>query len=400
MEAFLELVSTGRVDPAPLITHRFPIGEADRAYQLIQGADREDALGILLEYDIERPIEPEGSRVTTGETRPAVEVRLGAVGAGKFAIHVLFPKLKAISDLSLVGLASARGLSSADAGERFGFNFATAEFEELLADESINTIAVLTRHHLHAEQVTAALGAGKHVFCEKPLAIGETGLATIRRALRGSSQQLTVGFNRRFAPLFTQLRAFFEEVAGPKVMQYRVNAEPLPADHWLNDPTIGGGRLIGEVCHFVDAAVALCGSLPVQVHAEAVGGGNMGAEDLSLLVRFDDGSLASILYTVEGARAQAKERLEVFGGGRSAVLDDFRRLEAYAEGRRRVGRSWLRQDKGHEAIWSRFVERIRAGGPPIIPYEQLFAVTEATFAAERSLRSGQPQTVSLTDATE
>lgn len=393
LEAFLELVSAGRLDPAALITHRFPIAEAPQAYDLIGGSLREEALGILLEYSSKGPAGGRRPPIPTGKAKPARRITLGAVGAGNFATNVLFPKLRSVSDLSLVGLASARGLSSAEAGRRFGFQYATAAFDDLLEDEGINTVAVLTRHHLHADQVCAALEAGKHVFCEKPLAISAEGLSAVWDALKAGECLLTVGFNRRYAPLFEELRSVFALVEGPKVVQYRVNAAALPADHWLNDPAVGGGRLIGEGCHFVDAVVALCGSVPTQVHAESLGAGDPSAENFTVSMRMRDGSLATILYEVMGNESQPKERLEVFGGGRSAVLDDFRRLEIYAGGRRRTRRAWLRQDKGHRALWTAFVDRIAMGGPPPIPYNQLFGVTAATLAAESSLRAGQPAPV-------
>lgn len=396
LAAFLGLVESGRLDPRELITHHFEIDDGPAAYRLLAGSERERALAVVLTYpraadegDLLR--EP----ISAAEVAPAEAVRLGAVGAGNFATNVLFPKLKGIADLTLVGLASARGLSSAEAARRFGFSYATAQFDQLLQDERINTIAVLTRHHLHSEQVVRSLSAGRHVFCEKPLALEWSGLAQVRDSLEDSTSLLTVGFNRRFAPMMGELRAFLEPVAGPIVLHYRINAGKLPGDHWLNDPEIGGGRLIGEVCHFIDAATYLCRALPKRVYAVALAESGGPSDSYSLTLEFGDGSRAAILYTSGGDRVQGKELLEVFGGGRSASLQDFRRLETFAGGRRRVSRSWLRQDKGHRAIWQAFAKAIADGGPPPIPYDQLLAVSAATLAAAESTRSGRPEPVVL-----
>ncbi|MGA9531617.1 MAG: bi-domain-containing oxidoreductase [Anaerolineales bacterium] len=394
LAAFLAMVAEGRLNPSEMITHRFAVAQAAQAYDLIQGPEREQALGIILEYPEAGDAVPAG-RIETGKRAAAGDIRLGVIGAGNFASNVLFPKLRGLPRLSLVGLASARGLSSADAARRFGFSYAASDADQLLADESINSIAVLTRHDLHAGQVTAALAAGKHVFCEKPLAITSDELERVRQAAMAADTLLTVGFNRRYAPLLRSMRGLFEPIQEPLVMHYRVNAGPLPADHWLLDPSIGGGRIIGEACHFIDALTYLCGSIPTQVTAQGVSG-DQAHQNVALTLQFADGSLGTINYVAGGDPSLGKERVEVFGGGRSAVMDDFRRLSTWAGGRRRVQRAWLRQDKGHRELWAAFVEAAADGGSAPIPYEQLFAVTAATFAAVQSLRSGGTEPVALT----
>lgn len=393
LEAFLDLAADGKVDPMTLITHRFPIERAEAAYELIGGDQREQALGVLIEYPAADQGAPLAGVVTTARPSPPQEdVRLGVLGAGSFASQVILPKLSKIDDLSLVGISSGRGLTAAEAARRFKFHFAASEQEALLEHESINAIAVFTRHHLHPDQVAAALAAGKHVFCEKPLAIERAGLQKVVEALQASDRILTVGFNRRRAPLMVKLKAHFHPLQSPLTMHYRVNAGELPADHWLLDPEQGGGRLIGEGCHFIDAMTDLCGSLPRAVRAQSRGD-RSGAEDFVVNVEFVDGSLGTLTYTASGDRSQGKERLEVFGGGRSAVLDDFRRLETYAQGRRSVDRAWLRQDKGHRNLWRAFVDAVKRGGPPPIPYEQLITVAAATLAADEALRTGERRMV-------
>jgi predicted dehydrogenase len=314
---------------------------------------------------------------------PAAPVRIGVLGAGRFAQGVVLPILKESKGVACLGIASARGLSAAEAGRRFGFAYATSDATRVLDDPAINTIAVLTRHHLHAGQTEAALRGGKNVWCEKPLALRRSELAGIARALAESTGRLTVGFNRRCAPLALELRRFFGETPGPLTMAYRVNAGPLPANHWTLDPEQGGGRVVGEVCHFIDFLTFLSGVLPRRIQASRSGG-----EDVAVTIEFAGGSLGTIIYAVHGSRAFGKERVEVFGGGKTAVLDDFRRLELVQQDTRRTARQRWRVDKGHAGLWAAFLHAIETGGEPPLPYVELFAVAEATLAAVDSLRSG------------
>ncbi len=389
IQAFLELLDQGKVQVAPLVSHRFPVEEAEQAYEIILGATEDSSLGVLITYPGVGPIERRIALAHPPGEREAV-VRLGALGAGNFGRSVCFPILKRMRDVELVGLASGRGLSGTQAARQYGFQYVTTAPGEVLDDELINTVAVLTRHHLHAGQVVQALQAGKHVFCEKPLAIDEHGLAEELQALERAPGLLTVGFNRRFAPLGLQMRSFIAQAGEPLSIHYRVNAGFLPLTHWVQDPAQGGGRIVGEVCHFIDFLIFLAGGLPMSLLASGLPNSGRYADDnLHLSLAFPDGSLASIEYLSGGDRAYSKERVEAFGGGRVAVLEDFRRLELVSGGRRRVKRSWLRQDKGHRAIWEAFVTAIRTGGPPPIPYEQLAATTRASFAAVEALRSGE-----------
>jgi predicted dehydrogenase len=397
LEAFLGLVAEGRVDPQPLITHRFPIEQAETAYELIRGPKSRSALGIILEYPEREGFVRELRLAPARHDVKRGSVRVGVLGSGNYARSTFLPRTRGVAGVDWVGLASARGLSSAQAARRFGFEYATSDGQALVDDESIDAIAVLTRHHLHAANVEAALGAGKHVFCEKPLALNHEELARIRVAMATAQRLLAVGFNRRFAPMLIAMRDHFGDAVGPLTMIYRVNAGRLPAGHWLNDPKVGGGRIVGEVCHFIDAMAYLSGSLPVSVFAQGVHASEAN-DNVNLTLSFSDGSVGSILYTAEGDRSQPKERFEAFGGGKSSVLDDFRRLDTYRGGRRRGQRSWLRQDKGHRALWRAFIESIRQGGPPPTSYEEIFYVTSATFAAIDSLQSGRPEAVLIPES--
>ena len=392
LEGFLELISRGSVDVKALVTHRFPIEQATAAYSLISGETGEAFLAVLLQYPTSGGKTSPATRTELGSpATPVSAVRLGVVGAGNFAAAVMLPVLRRTRDVSLVSLASARGLSAQAIGKKYNFQRAESDFEALLQADDINTLAILTRHHLHAEQVIAALNAGKHVFCEKPLALNRDELDDVARALGKSGQLLMVGFNRRFAPLALKLKRFLEPINQPLMMTCRVNAGLLPPEHWQHDPQLGGGRLIGEACHFIDFLTYLSGETPIRVSAQALPDSGIYHEDnFSLTLEFPDGSLGQIVYVANGDRALSKERIEVFGGGRAAVLDDFRRLELISGGRRRVHRSWLRQDKGHRAEWQSFVHSIRSGDPAPIPFDQIFAVTAASFAALDSMRANQP----------
>jgi predicted dehydrogenase len=238
--------------------------------------------------------------------------------------------------------------------------------------------------------VIAALSAGKHVFCEKPLALNETELEEIQAALSAHSPLLMVGFNRRFAPLARRLSGFLDGRQEPLVAHYRVNAGYIPPNHWVHDPVQGGGRIIGEGCHFVDFLTFLAGDPPVSVTARALpNAGRYREDNVVLIFTFPDGSLGTLSYLSNGDKAFPKERVEVFCGGLVAVLDDYRSLETVQVGRRQVWRSRLRQDKGHQAEWEAFTAAITSGGPPPIPYRHLFGVTTATFAAVQALRSGE-----------
>ena len=382
MQAFQELVHAKRADIGYLTTHEFPLEEAPRAYDLIL-ARSEPCLGIVLRYDVGRPLAAGAVRLR--EARAAGAVRLAFIGAGQYAQSNLLPNLPGGGEVTRRAVLTASGATSRRVAEKFGFELSTADENDILGDASINTVFIATRHDTHAAYAARAIAAGKHVFVEKPLCLTPEELATVRaaREARGDTQFM-VGFNRRFSPLARLLK---ERIgAGPLSMLYRVNAGAIPADHWTQDPQRGGGRIVGEACHFVDFLTFLCGALPVRVHAAALPDARNLQDTVAVTLAFADGSVGTLAYYANGARALEKEYVEVYRAGATGLLRDFRSVEILA-GRRVASRRLALQDKGQAVMLREFVDRVRAGGPPLIPEAELYAVTQATFAILESLRT-------------
>lgn len=387
IESVVALMAAGKLEVEPLITHRFAIEDAAFAYDLITGKKRQPFLGVLLTYP-EHP-EPPSTRVEFPAAKASPQkVRLGVIGAGNFANATLLPAIQRAGRTDLVGIVSAGGLHAQHAARKFGFAFASSSVDELLADKNVNTVAILTRHNTHADLALKAMKAGKNVFVEKPLAVDLAQLRSIEKVLaKPNSPMLTVGFNRRFSPFAASLSSFFSDSAEPMHIHYRVNAGLIPADHWTQTLE-GGGRLIGEACHFVDLMTHLVGAAPVSVSAHALpDAGKYREDNASMTFSFPDGSLGVVDYLANGDRSVSKERMEVFCGSKVAIMEDFRSLDLVANGRRKMSR--IVQDKGWDGEWKAFAGAIEAGGPAPIPYDQLIGVTRAMIAAVESIRTGQ-----------
>jgi len=381
LDAFLDLVAKGSVDLAPLVTHEFAIDDAAAAYELVTGVKREPFLGILLRYEGDaraplRPAPPPRAAARAGG------VRVGLVGAGAFATGVLLPALKATAGVRLTAVATAGG-ASADAVRRsFAFDRAAAGADDVVAADDVDAVVVATRHDSHARLVAAALAAGKPCFVEKPLAIRPEELARVVDAMTTKPGVVCVGFNRRFAPAVVALRKSLASRTSPLHARYRINAGAVPATHWTRDPEVGGGRIVGEACHFVDLVSFVAGSSVVRVSAERVGDDGAAA-----LLRLADGSTATIEYVTTGDPSIPKEHIEVHWEGTSHVLDDFRSLARHAGGRRREIWSGS-QDKGHAAEIAAFVRAVAKGEASPVPFDEAVAATEATFAVLDSISTG------------
>jgi predicted dehydrogenase len=363
---------------------------------LITGRMGQPFLGVLITYP--EQVEPSHEIQLVGKVTTAAPARessaaIGVLGAGSFALGTLLPALKQLDRVGLVGVCAANGSHARHAAEKFGFQYCTTDDQQILDDADINTVVIATRHHLHSAQVLAALSAGKHVFCEKPLCLSEIDLAEIVRAYASSARDrlVMVGFNRRFAPMAIKMRAFLKQVQEPMALHYRINAGFIARDHWVNDPDQGGGRILGEVCHFIDFLTFMAGALPIEVHTRSVTSIEQYSDDnVVISLRFANGSQGTISYLANGDRAYSKERLEVFGGGTVAVLEDFRRLELVRHGRTKMFRSRFRHDKGHRGELEAFAAAVRGRGEPPIPFDEIVSTTLATLRAAESRSLGQP----------
>lgn len=389
-EAVLDMMADGRLDVKPLITHRFPIGEAAKAYEVLSG--KEPYLGIILEY-------PQITQISTDEMeRTGRTVRLGKeedrsgavgkngcvvgfIGAGNYAGRVLMPAFKKAGAV-LHSLASIGGVSAVHFGKKFGLQEATTEVQKILSDEKVDTVVIATRHNTHARFVCEALRAGKHVFVEKPLCLTldelleiESAVATLAPSL--SHLKLMVGFNRRFAPHILKMKELLDGMREPKSFIMTVNAGQIPADHWTQNPEVGGRRIIGEACHFVDLLRFLSGAKITDYHSTYLGNDTL-LDKASLMLAFADGSTGTVHYQANGHKSFPKERLEVFCGGRVLQLDNFRKLKGYGWARFKKMNLW-RQDKGQSACVAEFIRAVKSGEPSPIPFDEILEVTRVTI---------------------
>lgn len=386
LKSIVDLMGSGKLDVTPLISHRLPIEEGVKAYELITGKIKEPFLGVLLTYGEKEEVKSKKIEFAQVKGQGA-SVKLGVLGAGMYANATLLPVLKNNRDFELVGIASSGGLHAQHSGKKFGFQYATSNEDEIINDPKVNTVAILTRHDTHAELVVKALKAGKNVFVEKPLAINSAQLSTISKQLaKADNCLLLTGFNRRFSSLAQSLQSQISNLHEPKHLHYRVNAGFIPANHWTQDEAIGGGRIIGEGCHFIDMLTFLVGAAPVSVMAHALpNGGKYREDNVSMTFTFSDGSIGVVDYLANGDKSMPKERLEVFCEGMVAVLDDYVSLTTVKDGKKTVQSG--AQDKGWKAEMTAFAAAIKNGGEPPISYEQLIGVTKSTFAAVESIRS-------------
>jgi polar amino acid transport system substrate-binding protein len=386
IQAFVDLAGSGRLDPTRLTTHRFALEHAPDAYALLSGGNgSERPFGIVLEYEETTPTRVAPRPVTTRRSPAGETVGVAFIGAGNFARATLLPAFTA-AGARLVAVASQSGLTAGDGARRLGFERVAADLDEVAASEDVDAVVIATRHGSHAELATRALAAGKAVFVEKPLALSSEGLQAIQDALTPDSL-LMVGFNRRYAPLVNRLSSAFGS-RPPEGLLLRVNAGALAPDHWLNDPEEGGGRLLGEGCHFVDLAAHLSASKPVSVYASAAApptGPIEACDTFAVTIAFASGATAQILYTGGGDSALGKERIEAFGHGVAAILDDYRRLEIYAN--RKRNRQGGDRDKGHRAQVAAFVAAVSGRGPRPDAASYVTS-TRATIASMESLRTG------------
>ena len=425
MAAFLQLVAEGKVTPSKLVTHRFEFDDALDAYQILLGVRKEPYLGIVLKYG-EGDSHKEHREHKDGEREEKLgicrrvdfdgglqsgsdKVGVSFLGAGNFAKAVLLPTLKKVKDARFRGVSTATGMSAADAAKKYGFAFAATDQAEVLKDRDTNLVFVTTRHDMHAAQVKAALEAGKYVFTEKPLCISEEQFAELcqedqgdsgdgagdshkehRESLEESLGKVMVGFNRRFSPHAKLLKEYFAKRTLPLVMHYRVNAGSIPKDVWIQDPLTGGGRMIGEGCHFIDFMSFVCGAPVVKVQAmciQTLNAAETPEDSISVNLQFADGSVGTLEYVALGDTTLPKEVCEIHGEGSTAVMDNF--CKTVCTGK--LGKRKLKgkQQKGFAEELAATVAAVKAGGAMPISWEEIENVTKTCFAVLKAAKNGE-----------
>lgn len=383
MEAFQSLLHKGAIDLSYLTTHVFKFEEAPKAYDIVVG-HTEPFMGILLEYDTEKKHVQTSLKIK--ETEAVKDVNIAFIGAGSYAQGSLLPNLPSESNVGRIAVMTNSGTTSKRVAEKFGFTKCTSDINEILDDKTINTVFITTRHDSHARYVMDALKAGKHVYVEKPLCLTLDELQEIEKLTAESGKGVMIGFNRRFSPFAKMLK---KKVGNGKMsMIYRVNAGPIPADNWIQDPKVGGGRIIGEVCHFIDLMAYMCGSKPVKVSASALSDSAELNDTVNITIEFENGSTGIVAYYANGSKTLPKEYFEVYHAGTTGIIYDFRKAEVY--GRKVEKMKKAGQDKGQAEMMKCFFESLSEGRLPI-SLDEIFSVTKATFAALESIReSGMP----------
>ena len=394
MESFLELIARKSIHLQPLTTHVFSIDEAERAYDIILGKTSEPHIGILLKY----PFNEQKMQSSVSLTQKAVSgINVGFIGAGSFAQSYLIPNVKK-SGGHLVTVVTSRGITAKNVADKFKFNNCSSEINDILRNDQINTVIIATPHSSHAEQVIRSLEAGKNVFVEKPLAINIDELNSIMKVRETCRQALMVGFNRRFAPISNQIKEAFKNRNEPMVINIRVNAGFLPKDHWTQQKDVGAGRIIGEICHFIDLMQYFTDSEPIKVYADCINTPNerlTPSDNIAIVIKFLDGSVGNLIYLANGDKSMPKELIEVFCGAKVGVINDFREGRIFSD---RKETKLSSTGKGHKEEIDIFLAALRSGQASPISFRSLCLTTYTTFKILDSLHTGMPQIIVLEDA--
>ena len=389
-EAFLGLIEEGKITPKELITHTYDFEDAMTAYDLLEGKIQEKYLGIVLTYKNEINLDEHKIVQRNTKVFSSDKINVGLIGAGNFTKSVILPNMAKVGGYELVGLCTATGVSAEGTGKKYDFKYITTDSDEIFKNNEINSVFVTTRHNDHASKVVKALENQKHCFVEKPLCIYEEELEEINKAYDGKAI-LQVGFNRRFAPMVETMKS---KLNGQLSINYRVNAGVIPKEVWIQDRSIGGGRIIGEVCHFIDTCSYLIGSNVVSVYASTVQKNDQSIpneDNVNIILNYANGSTATIGYFAYGDNSMPKEQIEVFGNGISMQLNDFRELIIYSGGKAKKEKS-ANQDKGFVNEFKAFKGSVESG-VPAISFDFLYNTTKTTFKILDSIRSGNVEKV-------
>ncbi len=383
MEAFQQLLAEGKIDIDYLTTHEFDLVDAPKAYDMIVNKT-EPYLGIIIRYDTTKPVLKD-KKIVVSQTSPEAEINIAFIGAGSYAQGNLLPNIPKWKNISRKGVLTSSGTTSKRVAERFAFEYCTSNEDDILKTDSVNTVFIATRHDSHADYVIKSLSAGKHVFVEKPLCLTKEELEKIIEIKNSSpDKQLCVGFNRRFSPLSTLLKKNLG--SGPMTMIYRVNAGKVPADTWIQDMELGGGRIIGEACHFIDYLTWLNGSLPVSIYASSLPDAEGKNDTVNINISFANGSTGVVAYYANGPKSLPKEYIEVYRSGAAGILDNFRKVEIF--GKKKIRKKLFNQDKGQKQMVEGFLTGIHEGRS-LIPFDEIIAVTRSSFAVLESIKTGQ-----------
>lgn len=384
MQAFQELLLTEKINIDYLTTHSFAFDDAGLAFDMIV-EKTEPYIGISLDYDILKSHNKEA--IVVNEAKPQGKVSISFIGAGSYAQGNLLPNIPSSPDISRVGVLTNSGTSSKRVAEKFGFQYCASKEEDVLNDET-NTLFIATRHDSHAPYVLKGLNAGKNIFVEKPICLYESELNDIVQAQNKSGKSVMIGFNRRFSPLSKDIMSKLGN--GPKSMIYRINAGSIPVDNWIQDIEVGGGRILGEVCHFIDYLTFINGSSPSTISAQALTDSNGLNDTLNILLSFENGSTGVIAYYANGSKSLAKEYIEIYAQGQTAIIDDFKVLRIYGKGKPSK-RKLLNQNKGQKEMVDAFVNGLLKKGEAPIPFQEIVSVTKATFKVVDSIKSNGRQ---------
>jgi polar amino acid transport system substrate-binding protein len=390
MEAFLQLISKKAIDLKPLITHTFDISDAEKAYDIVLGKVKEKHLGILLSYPQDNAEVFQTKFELQSQSIAAVNV--GFIGAGSFAQSYLIPNVKN-NNSSLDTVVTSKGITAKNVGEKFGFKSASSNADDMFNNSDINTVFIATPHNSHATYTIKGIEEGKQVFVEKPIAMNYDELEQVKAAYSKGNSKVMVGFNRRFAPISKTIKERFKGSSEPLVMNMRVNAGFIPKDHWTQIDEIGGGRIVGEMCHFIDLMQYFCDAVPVSVYASRINSENTKIntfDNISVIVNFSNGSIGNLIYLGNGDKSLPKEQIEVFGANKVGIIYDFRggmfHANNKAEKLKVIG-------KGHKQEVSAFIECLKNDTPTPISFESIYKTTLTTFKIIDSLNTGLPQVI-------
>ncbi len=380
-EAVLGALEKGQLDVEPLITEQVDLDDYKRVYGNMSSSK---SIASILKYSTNHGEKLSNTvQISKGKFDGQKGV-IGVIGAGNFAGSTILPSLKKIN-ASVKYLASSKGLSGTTLAKKFSVPYSTTDYKEILNDPEVDAVIITTRHNAHAAQVIEGLKAGKHIFVEKPLALSNDELDAIKSTMQETDKTLTVGFNRRFSPFVIDARKQLGDSNGPINIIATMNAGFIPQDVWVQDMEVGGGRIIGEACHLIDLITSLTGSLVENTVMNAMGQNPAeNTDNASILLKYKNGSTGVINYFANGSKAYSKERVEIYSQNRTIIIDNFRKSEYF--GFKSSGLSKT-QDKGHQEQFRLFVERLKNGGNPIIPLEQIFNTSRVAIAAVESLKT-------------